>query len=285
MTLLRRRPREVYRVYSEEEYLGGAGTQLGGIAEWHAAEPELVELGSVEEWPVGVAELGSAGEWPLGEPEPAVGKEWPLEEPSLPFEESAGQHAEWDPSRSAGQQVGEHRLRRAAGVAMLAGVLGAVGCLVCLNLVRTHSGGAPGRRSLLAATRPSRVAGSAPAADDARPQLEPSRPVVVRPVETARSRVRSQSGASRKGGPDPRSSDRVPVHHPAHLHAGVVVLADYAHRRPSSGEASAAPVSAPASAPAPAQPAPQAGGTTTPAVAAAAAHPAPEGQAEFGFER
>jgi hypothetical protein len=280
MTLLRRRPREVYRVYSEEEYLGGAGTQLGGIAEWHAAEPELAELGSVEEeWPVGVAELGSAGESPLGEPEPAIGEQWPLEEPSLPFGEPAGQHAEWDVGRGE-----EHRLRRAAGVAMLAGVLGAVGGLVCLNLARTHGSGLPGRGSLLAATRPSRGAGSAPAADDARPQGESSRPVVVRSVEAARSRVPSQSGASRKGGPDRRSSDRLPVHHPAHLHAGVVVLTGYARRRPSSREASTAPVSVSASAPAPAQPAPEAGGTTTPAVAAPA-HPAPEGQAEFGFER
>jgi hypothetical protein len=276
MTLLRRRPREVYRVYSEEEYLGGAGTQLGGIAEWRAAEPELAELGSVEEWPVGMAELGSAEELPVSEPESATGAEWPLDEPSLPFAEPAGQHAEWYLGRGE-----EHRLRRAAGVAMLAGVLGAVGGLVCLNLARTHGGGAPGRGSLLAATRTSRGTGSAPAADDARPQVESSRPVVVRPVETARSRVPSRSGASRKGGPAPRSSDRFPVHHPAHRHAGVVVLADYAHRRHSSGDAAPAP----AGAPAPAQPAPEAGGTTTPAVATAPAHPAPEGQAEFGFER
>jgi hypothetical protein len=280
MTLLRRRPREVCRVYSEEEYLGGAGTELGDIAEWHAAEPELAELGSVDEWPVGVAELGSAGELPAGDLEPAIGEESPLEEPSLPFAESAGRHAEWDIGRG-----GEHRLRRAAGVAMLAGVLGAVGGLVCLNLARTHSGGAPGRGSLLAAARPSRVGGSAPAADDARPQMESARPVVVRPVEMARSRVPSRSGASRKGGPDPGRSDRLSVHHPAHRHAGVAVLAGYAHRRPFSGEA--APASATASAPAPAsaQPAPEAGGTTTAAVAAAPAHPAPEGQAEFGFER
>ena len=280
MTLLRRRPREIYRVYSEEEYLGGAGTQLGGIAEWRAAEPELAELGSVDQWPVGVAELRSAGELPVGEPEPAIGDEWPLEEPSLPFAQPAGRHVECDVGRGE-----EHRLRRVAGVAMLAGVLGAVGGLVCLNLARTHGGGAPGRGSLLAATRTSRVAGSAPAADDARPQVESSRPVVVRPVETARSRVPSRSGASRKGGPAPRSSDRLPVHHLAHRHAGVVVLADYAHRRHSSGEASPAPAPAAAPAPASAQPAPEAGGTTTPAVATAPAHPAPEGQAEFGFER
>jgi hypothetical protein len=33
MTLLRRRPREIYRVYSEEEYLGGAGSELGAGTE------------------------------------------------------------------------------------------------------------------------------------------------------------------------------------------------------------------------------------------------------------
>jgi hypothetical protein len=271
MTLLRRRPREVYRVYSEEEYLGGAGTQLGGIAEWHAEEPELA---SVDEWPVGVAELGSTGGLPVDEPEPTTGEEWPHEEPSLPFGEPAGRRAEWDVGRGE-----KHRLRRAAGVAMLAGVLGAVGVLVCLNLVRTHSGGAPRRGSLVAVSRTSRVAGSAPAADDARPRVDSSRSVVVSPLETARSRVPSRSGAGRKGGPALRSSDRLPVHHPAHRHAGVVVLADYAHRRHSSGEATPAP------APAPAQPAPETGGTTTAAVATAPAHPAPEGQAEFGFER
>jgi hypothetical protein len=36
MTLVRRRPREVYRVYSEEEYLNGAGAELAGVGEWPA---------------------------------------------------------------------------------------------------------------------------------------------------------------------------------------------------------------------------------------------------------
>jgi hypothetical protein len=230
MTLLRRRPREVYRVYSEEEYLGGAGTELGSIAEW----------------PVGESELERAGELQVGVPESAIGGEWSLGEPSLPFEEPAGQLSGWDLRRGAGQHVAEHRLRRAAGVAMLAGVLGAVGGLVCLNLARTHGGGAPRRGSLLAATRPTRVAGSAPAADDVRLQVE-SRPVIVRSVETARLRLETQSRRSREGGPAPRSSDRLPTHHPAHRPAGVAVLADYAHRHPSSGEASAAPRAPPRS--------------------------------------
>jgi hypothetical protein len=234
MTLLRRRPRELYRVYSEEEYLGGAGTQLGGVAEWDAVEPELAELGS----------------------------------------------------------AGEHRLRCAAGVAVLACVVGAAGVLVCLNLARTHGGDAPGRGSLIAATRSARVADSALVADDARSQVQSPRPAAVGPLETARSRVSARSGRSREAGPATRRSDRLPARSPAPRHAGVVVLADDAHRRLSSSEtAPAAPVSAtapapaPVSASAPAESASQAAGATSAAVVTAPARRAPETQAEFGFER
>jgi hypothetical protein len=304
MTLLRRRPREVYRVYSEEEYLDGAGSGLAGVAEWHAGEPELTELGSAGEWQAGEPELGSAGEWQGGEPELTPGDDWQLGDSSLPVEEPGERHAEWDLSGHAGQGFAEHRLRRAAGVAMLAGALGAVGGLVCLNLARAHGGSRAGRESLVAATHPARAAaGSAPAAGDARPRVESSRPVIVRPVETVGSRVASQPGRSRAGRPALRRSDRLPAHHVAHRSTGVAVLADYAHRRPSSGEASVAPVSASASAQAsaqasapvqapastassPSQPAPEAANTTTTAaVSAPPAHPAPETQAEFGFER
>ncbi len=293
MTLLRRRPREVYRVYSEEEYLGGAGCALAGVAdEWHADEPELTELG------------GSAGEWQVGEPDLATGEAWQLGDPSLPVdsppvEEPGVRYAEWDVSgHNAGQGLAEHRLRRAAGVAMLAGALGAVGGLVCLNLARAHGGSGAGRGSLVAATRPARAAaGSAPAAGDAPPQAQSSRPVIVRPLETVGSRVASPSRRSRAGAPALRRSDRLPAHHAARHPAGVAVLADYAHRRSPAGKASAAPVSAaaqsPASAPAPApaptsapaQSAPEVASTTTAAVSAPPAHPAPETQAEFGFER
>lgn len=41
MTLLRRRPREIYRVYSEEEYLNGAGSELGGVAELPIVDSSL----------------------------------------------------------------------------------------------------------------------------------------------------------------------------------------------------------------------------------------------------
>jgi hypothetical protein len=236
MTLLRRRPREVYRVYSEEEYLNGAGSGLASIAEW-----------------------------PVDEPPRAV--------------ETVHQDG-----------TTEHRLRRVAGVTVLAGTLGAVGAVVCLNLARAHDAGTAGRESLVAATRPVRAAGSSPAADDARPLVESSRPVIVRPVGTVGSRVPSRSGRSREGGPALRRSDRLPAHATARRPAGIAVLVDYARRRPPAGEAPAAPVSAPAQAPAPtasspAQPASEAADTTTAAVSAPPAHPAPETQAEFGFER
>lgn len=301
MTLLRRRPREIYRVYSEEEYLGGAGSGLASVAEWHADQPEPTELGSAGEWQVGGPELGSAGEWQGGEPELTFGNDRQLGDSSLPLEELGVRHAEWDVrGHHAEHGLADHRLRRAAGVAMLAGALGAVGGLVCLNLARTHGGSGAGRERLVAATRPARAAaGSAPAAGDARPQAQSSRPVIVRPVETVGSRVPSQSRRSRAGGAALRRSDRFSAHHAARRRAGAVVLADYAHRRPPAGEASAAPVSepdpAPSSAPAPsstptpapstAQPAPEAASTTTAAVSAPPAHPAPETQAEFGFER
>jgi hypothetical protein len=304
MTLLRRRPREVYRVYSEEEYLDGAGSGLAGVAEWHAGEPELTELGSAGEWQAGEPELGSAGEWQGGEPELTLGDDWQLGDSSLPVEELGVRHAEWDVSGHAGQGFADHRLRRAAGVAMLAGALGAVGGLVCLNLARAHGGSRAGRESLVAATHPARAAaGSAPAAGDARPRVQSSRPVIVRPVETVGSRVAAQSRRSRAGGPALRRSDRLPAHPAAHRSTGVAVLADYAHRRPpSSSEASVAPVSAsapaqasaqvsaPVQAPAPtasspSQPAPEAASTTSAAVSAPPAHTAPETQAEFGFER
>lgn len=41
--LLRRRPREVYRVYSEEEYLNGAGSELASIDEWQLGETPVGE--------------------------------------------------------------------------------------------------------------------------------------------------------------------------------------------------------------------------------------------------
>lgn len=63
MMLLRRRPREVYRVYSEEEYLNGAGSELASIGEWPVTERPLGEP-QVGEAPLSVetARQGAGGE-------------------------------------------------------------------------------------------------------------------------------------------------------------------------------------------------------------------------------
>ncbi len=71
MTLLRPRSREVYRVYSEEEYLDGAGSELTGAGDWPAAVEPAVGL-VAEELPVAVEPgLEPANESPLTQ-EPAV---------------------------------------------------------------------------------------------------------------------------------------------------------------------------------------------------------------------
>ena len=103
MMLLRRRPREVYRVYSEEEYLSGAG----------------LDNASIDEWPV--------AEWPLGEPplgEPPVGES--------PLSVETTRHRAGGEHRRR-QAVQERQLHRMAGVAMLAGAMGTVGGVVVLN--------------------------------------------------------------------------------------------------------------------------------------------------------
>jgi hypothetical protein len=254
MTLLRRRPREIYRVYSEEEYLDGAGSAFA-----------------------------IAGESPVDEPSPRV-------------------------TGPARQAVLERRLHRVAGVAVLAGTIGAVAGLVCLNIVRAHHGaGAAGRGDLVAATHAARTASSLPAVEEAQSQAGPSsssRPVIVRTVETARSHAEPRLARSHIGGTAPHRSDGLPAGHPARQPASrIAVLAADAHRAPSSNSASATPGSAPVSSPAPvpasaptptpsqasssasARSAPEEVSTTTTAVSAPPAHPAPETQAEFGFER
>jgi len=242
MTLLRRRPREVYRVYSEEEYLNGAGSDIATAG---------------GEWSLGESPLG---EIPLGEP--------PFGEFPLPVEtvghRAGGEHR---PHR----MVEERRLRRMAGVAMLAAAMGTVGGVVVLNVARAH-GGAGAQGSLLAATHSSRVARS-PAVNDAQPQMRSSRPAVVHSVKTTpRSRVvhvrRSLSG------PVLHRPNHLLTHHlPVPRRTDVAVVADYG-LRPSSGEVSA-----------PAAPAPAAStqvSTTTASVSAALAR---EKRPEFGFER
>jgi hypothetical protein len=245
MTFLHRRPREVYRVYSEEEYLDGAGSELSSIGD----------------------------ESSLGESPPAA---WPLAEPPL----GGPSFGELPlPVETVGRGVrGERRLRRMAGVAMLAGVVGAVGGVVILNLARAHGTGTRG--SLVASTRSSRAVRS-PAVDDARPQVTSSRPVLAHPVETAGSPV----SQNRRGlGALVHDRFTRSTHRPVRRRTDVAVTADDARpaagevsRRSASPTASAA--ASPVLAPAPAQVSTSAAGVTSPP-----ARPAPEKRPEFGFE-
>jgi hypothetical protein len=208
MTLLRRRPREVYRVYSEEEYLNGAGSGLASIGEW------------------------PLGESPLGEP--PVG-ESPLSVETVTHR-AGGEHR-------LRRVVEERRLHRMAGVAMLAAAVGTVGGVVFLNVARAH-GGTGARGSFLVATRSTRVAHS-PAVDDAQPQGGSSRPVVVRSVKTTSS-SRVVHVKRSLGSPVPRRSNHLLTHDhnpPVRRLTDAAVVADYVPPRPSSGEAAPAQVS------------------------------------------
>jgi hypothetical protein len=202
MTLLRRAPREIYRVYSEEEYLGGTGSEL-------------------------IGEVGAA----------------------------------------AGQGCGQRRLQRVAGAAMLAGAVGAVSCLVVLNIVR-HGGGLARGGIVAAATRPTPIVHAAAFAD-AQPQVTSSRPATVRAVETKRSRV-PPIGRS-LANPVARRPAHLLIHLPVRRQIDVAVVAGYVPHR-SSGEVHEAPVSAPAS-------------TATASTGAAPTSPPVGRRPEFGFER
>jgi hypothetical protein len=206
MTLLRRRPREVYRVYTEDEYLDGAGLELG-------AGPQVTAVG---EWSV-----------PVG------------------------------PARKAG---GERRLRRVAGVAMLAGAVGTVGGLVVMTSARAHNGAGRRPGSLVAATRSSRIVRAS----------APSWPVPAHRSEATRSRV---AWAGRRRG---KSGPRRPLHPltrlPARPIGSVATVVDYVSRS-SSAETPASTAAA--------------GETTATDVSPSAAIPRSTAgkQAEFGFER
>jgi hypothetical protein len=233
MTLLRRRPREVYRVYTEDEYLNGAGLEVG-------------------------AEL-----------EVAAGDGWP---------------APVGPARKCG---GERRLRRAAGVAMLAGAVGTVGGVVVMTGSRAHSGAGRRPGSLVASMRSSRVVRSPAVAGTSAPPW----PAVASPGKATHSRVvragrRSAVGDTRPRGERHGGSDTRPPGRGrrgnrvgggsagagAKRGGGVAVVVDYVPSSPSVG-ASATNAAA--------------GGTTATDVSAGTAAPrAGAGkQAEFGFER
>jgi hypothetical protein len=131
MTLLRRRPREVYRVYSEDEYLNGAGLEVGAG----------MEVAAGDGWPA-----------PVG------------------------------PARKGG---GERRLRRAAGVAMLAGAVGTVGGVVVMTGSRAHSGAGRRPGNLVASMRSPRVVRSPAVAGTSAPPWA----AVASPGKATHSRV------------------------------------------------------------------------------------------------
>lgn len=176
MTFPRRRPREVYRVYSEDEYLGGAGLELTAAEDWPAVEPAV---GLMEgELPV-TAEPGLEPAYASAVAEgPAVD----LAPGDAPAEEHV--YDGFVDARTRGV-----RLRRIAGVAMLAGAVGAVGGVVAMNNIsRARHGGGRGPGSLVAQS--SRVVSSPELAGSrSAPSSAPSAPAVVPPVKAPSSSV------------------------------------------------------------------------------------------------
>jgi hypothetical protein len=204
MMLLRRRPREVYRVYSEEEYLNGAGSELASIGEWPVTE------------------------WPLGE---APHDEPPVGEAPLSVETAR---------QGAG---GEHRLHRIVGVAMLAAAMGTVGGVVFLNVARAH-GGTGARGSFLAATRSSRVARSPAVDDAQPQGGSSRSVVVRSVKTTPSSRVLHVRQSLGNPVPRRSNHLLTHDHNPpVRRLTGAAVVADYVPPRPSSGEAAPARVS------------------------------------------
>jgi hypothetical protein len=200
-------------VYSEDEYLNGAGSEVAA-GEWPAMAEPTPE--SMDEWPVTVEPAvrpESAGEWPV-EPEPAP--EWTMEEAG-PGDALIGDHVYGGFAPVGYTDVRERRLRRMAGVAVLAGAVGAVGGVVAANSSRAHRGAGRRPGSLVAAMRSSRLARS-PVLVGSR--AAPSEPAVARPSKAMRShlaRARRHALASARlpaRGSDTRPSTDVHPHKP-----------------------------------------------------------------------
>jgi hypothetical protein len=168
MTFLRRHSREVYRVYTEDEYLSGAGS------EFTAADEQPVELAGQQGLVAAVPTLEPAEEWPVAggfalesAPEPELEPE--------PWHEPIDEHVHGGFIHTGTRDM---RLRRIAGLAMLTGAVGTVGALVAANISRTHRGAGKQPGSLVVA-RSSRVVSSpelagsagAPSGSAAAPQL------------------------------------------------------------------------------------------------------------------
>jgi len=248
MTLLRRRPREVYRVYSEEEYLNGAGSDIASVG----------------------------GERPLGEP---LLSEPPFGELPLPVE-IVGREAGEEHRPRGGVQ--ERRLHRMAGVAMLAAAVGTVGGVVFLNVARAHSDAQGPQGSLSASTHSPRVV-RPPLIAGARPSFSAS--AVVHSAK--RTRLLPAPVARGSGSASHLFSTRSPnhflTHIPTHPRAWGAAVVDYVPR-PSQLEAVAADAPAQQSATS-ATGESTAADAADAAVMRPAQSPSAERRSEFGFER
>jgi hypothetical protein len=205
MTFLRRRSREVYRVYTEDEYLNGAGWELTAAEGWPAAVQPAVGLAG-EELPVAMEpSLEGPDESPVAE-EPAVG----LEPGNAPIEEhiyGGFSHSHGGSVHSGRRDV---RLRRMAGIAMLAGAVGTVGGVVVANISRGHRGA--GRRpGSLVVARSLRVVSS--------PELAGSRAESSGGAVTPRSMV-PRSHVAQAGRHRGRSGSHTPNKRFTNLSAG-----------------------------------------------------------------
>jgi hypothetical protein len=180
-------------VYSEGEYLNGAGLDLTAAEDWPAVEP-AVGL-AVEELPITV----EPGLEPVDEltvaREPAVD----LAPGDAPIEEHV--YDGFVHARTRGV-----RLRRIAGVAMLAGAVGTVGGVVGMNMSRTHHRAGRGPGSLVA--RSSRVVSSPELAGSrSAPSSAPSAPAVVPSVKPPSSSV-VHAGRRHRGARSHRSNGK-----------------------------------------------------------------------------
>jgi hypothetical protein len=245
-------------VYSEGEYLNGAGLDLTAAEGWPAVEPTVGLAG--EELPVTV----EPGLEPVDEStvaqEPAVD----LAPGDMPIEE----HIYGGFVNSGTRAV---HLRRIAGVAMLAGAVGTVGGVVAMNISRARHGAGRGPGSLVA--RSSRVVSSPELAGSrSAPSSAPSAPAVVPPVKTPSSSV-VHAGRRHRGARSHRSHGKhawrgsVPTQSSVGVgvrrDGGVAIVLDYSPNA-SVNESTVASTSV---------------DTSRPAASAAVE------QVEFGFER
>jgi hypothetical protein len=134
MTLLRRQPRAVYRVYSEDEYLAGADS----LIDWEAP------VAADREAPV-MSALDVPAAADRGAPVAAAGWEAPVaaDREAPVASDGVAPMAEptvHPPSPSASPQrcSRERRLRRLAGAAALTGAVGTVGGTIAVVGLRSH---------------------------------------------------------------------------------------------------------------------------------------------------